>query len=269
MASHWWEAPITHGYITQFEGPGTDTPHFADDMGMPMDTPLEAPLPGVVKQADYAIWDGVPGGGEVFVQPDAGGDEYYMYHLDMINVSPGQHLNAGDIIGLSGGQNSGGHHPTNPRWSSGPHLHFGWFTKYTPTPDGTLPFGPDPTPEILSLRAGHPGNPPGNNGNGGNGGQGGGSWIDQLANAFGNAFGNMFTSVITSFTGQFGTWFSGQWDIFKMWIGGEVRDFMMRGIVFIFGSVLVILGVLDLILAFVEPDLQKIAGEIGKAALAA
>src|SRR5207248_205005 len=92
-------------------------------------------------KADYQAW-----GGEVFEKPDKGGPEEYVFHLDQINVKPGQHVKAGQIIGLSGGQTSGGSHPTSPQYSTGPHIHFGEFTAYKNTENGTIPFGPDPGP---------------------------------------------------------------------------------------------------------------------------
>lgn len=158
MAEAWFQYPIGHGYITQYEGAGTDTPHFADDVETPFHTPLTALLSGTVKQADYATWSGQPGGGEVFIQPDAGGPEYYYYHLDELDVSPGQHVQAGQMVGLSGGQNSGGMHNVSPMWSSGPHTHVGYFTQYTNTPAGSRPYGPDITPLLHDVGGPNGGN---------------------------------------------------------------------------------------------------------------
>lgn len=141
----WTNYPLTHGYIPQYQGPGTDTPHYAVDLGTPFHTPITSLVSGKVTQADYAVWSGKPGGGEVFVQPDSGGPQIYEYHLDQLNVRAGQHVNVGDLLGLSGGQNSGGSHPTDPMWSSGPHTHVGYFQKYVTTPAGGRPYGPDIT----------------------------------------------------------------------------------------------------------------------------
>src|SRR5260221_1564124 len=124
--ANWFDYPITHGYIPGYQGPGTDTPHYAYDLGTPFHTELTAPLAGTVKQADFAPW-----GGEVFVQPDNKSvPEYYMYHLDTEVVHAGQHVAAGQELGLSGGQTSGGSHPAQPRYSTGPHTHVGWWTKW-------------------------------------------------------------------------------------------------------------------------------------------
>lgn len=158
MTQAWFTYPIGHGYITNYQGAGTDTPHYADDVETPFHTPLTALLSGTVKQADYAVWSGQPGGGEVFVQPDAGGPEYYYYHLDELDVSPGQHVQAGQLVGLSGGQNSGGMHNVSPMWSSGPHTHVGYFSQYVQTPAGGRPYGPDITPLLKSVSGPNGGN---------------------------------------------------------------------------------------------------------------
>jgi murein DD-endopeptidase MepM/ murein hydrolase activator NlpD len=146
----WYSYPITHGYITSYQGPGTDTPHYALDIGAPMDTPVSFLQPGRIVKADYAPW-----GGEIFEQPSAGGPEEYFYHLDQIRASVGQQVSAGQVVGLSGGQTSGGAHPTAPQYSTGPHIHFGEFEKYVPTPDhGEIPYGPAPDALIAAANAG-------------------------------------------------------------------------------------------------------------------
>ncbi len=150
----WFAYPITHGYIPNYDPNQWDTPHYAVDIGMPQDTPVTAIKSGKVVQADYAVWGGQPGGGEVFIQPDDGSTEYYFYHFDQNKVSAGQHVNAGDVVGLSGGQNQGGSHPVSTEWSSGPHLHVGYFTQFTNTPVGSRPYGPDITSTIDFMRSG-------------------------------------------------------------------------------------------------------------------
>jgi len=126
-----------------------DTPHYAIDLGTPLDTPFFFLESGTITKADYADW-----GGEVFLRPDKPGrPQEYVYHLDEIDVSVGQHVGAGQLVGLTGGQTSGGHHPTNPRWSTGAHTHFGEFVNYTSSPIGTVPYGPDPSPLISEAKA--------------------------------------------------------------------------------------------------------------------
>lgn len=151
-ANSWFTMPINAGndYATTYKGPGTDTPHYAVDVETPMDTPLFFLEPGTIKVADYQPW-----GGEVYEQPDGGKPyEEYFFHLDQIQASVGQHVSAGQQIGLSGGQTSGGSHPTSPQFSTGPHTHFGLFTKFVSTQNGVIPYGPDPNPLIDEAKGG-------------------------------------------------------------------------------------------------------------------
>lgn len=150
----WVKKNITHGYITQKLANDSDSPHYAIDIGMPMHTPIGSVVNGTVYQADYAVWAGQPGGGEVFIHNSAGGPDWYVYHLDQINVKVGQKVSVGDLIGLSGGQNSGGFHPVSTMWSTGPHLHTGWFTGYKNTAIGSRPYGPDFTTYYRQLQSG-------------------------------------------------------------------------------------------------------------------
>lgn len=152
MAMQWYQYPITNGYSTSVVPGNFDTPHYADDIGTPFHTPITALEPGTIVQADYAAW-----GGEVFVKPDAGGPEYYYYHLDRNDVSAGQHVSAGQEIGLSGGENPGypgALHPTQPQYSTGPHTHVGFWTSWTSGPNGTIPFGPDITSLLNAIKTG-------------------------------------------------------------------------------------------------------------------
>ena len=152
----WYDDPIFQGnaYATTYKGPGTDTPHYAYDMQTPFHTPLTAPTSGTVKVADYQAW-----GGEIFVQPDNTSlPEWYFYHPDEVDVHVGQHVNAGQVIALSGGENPGypgAEHPAQPQWSSGPHTHVGWFTKWVTPPEtgSTIPYGPDPA-NLLQMAKG-------------------------------------------------------------------------------------------------------------------
>lgn len=145
----WYANPITHGYISSYDPSVWDTPHYAVDIAMPLHTPVTALKSGTVVQADYAPW-----GGEVFIQPDDRSTEYYYYHFDENEVATGQHVNQGQEVGLSGGQNQGGVHPVPSEWSSGPHTHIGYFTNWTSTPIGTRPYGPDITPLINQAKIG-------------------------------------------------------------------------------------------------------------------
>jgi murein DD-endopeptidase MepM/ murein hydrolase activator NlpD len=174
----WFSYPVSHGYIPSYSASIPDTPHYALDFGTPQGTPFFFLESGTIRVADYAVWDGKAGGGEVFIQPDAGGPQEYGFHLDQVDVKAGQHVKAGDVVGYTGGQTAGGQHPTDPAWSTGPHLHFGLFSGYVNTPIGQRPGGPDPSPLIQKALAGeiniigggetgYTGTVPSDNGNGG------------------------------------------------------------------------------------------------------
>lgn len=106
----WYDYPISQPFHAGHDG---------IDFAVPMGTPLFFLESGTISTADYQDW-----GGQVFLSQDDGGIEFH-YHLDDIVVRPGQHVAAGQLIGYSGGQTSGGKHPTKPQWSTGPHTHYG------------------------------------------------------------------------------------------------------------------------------------------------
>jgi murein DD-endopeptidase MepM/ murein hydrolase activator NlpD len=150
-SGQWFDFAINqeNDYATTYKGAGTDTPHYAVDIEAPQDTPFYFLQPGKIVKSDYQAW-----GGEVFEQPDSGGQEEYVYHLDEIETTIGAHVNAGQVVGLSGGQTSGGSHPTSPQYSSGPHIHFGFFQKYIDSQNGIIPFGQNPNTLISEAKAG-------------------------------------------------------------------------------------------------------------------
>jgi murein DD-endopeptidase MepM/ murein hydrolase activator NlpD len=149
--TQWFQYPINQGndYVLSYKGVGTDTPHAAVDVEAPQDTPFYFLEPGTIVKADYQAW-----GGQVFEQPAGKNYQEYVYHLDQIDVKVGQQVKAGQRIGLSGGQTSGGSHPTSTQYSTGAHIHFGEFTKYEDSENGVIPFGPDPNPLIDAAKNG-------------------------------------------------------------------------------------------------------------------
>ncbi len=116
MAGHWYDYPVTESYSPPKE--------YGTDIGTPFHTQITELYGGTVFKADYAPW-----GGEVGVRVNIPGkgivNEYYQ-HLDVLNVSPGQQIRIGDLIGLSGGQLTGGSHPVSRQYSSGPHTEYGF-----------------------------------------------------------------------------------------------------------------------------------------------
>jgi len=85
--------------------------HRGLDIAMPEGTKLKAVEEGTIHLADYGS---VNSGKTVFIDT-ADGHKIIYGHLSKFNVSEGQHVNPGDVVGLSG---NSGH-------STGSHLHLG------------------------------------------------------------------------------------------------------------------------------------------------
>ena len=92
------------------------------DIGTPFHTPITSLTPGVVTGTGY-----YGGGGVVSVESIVNGApaEVYYQHLDTISVSKGSIVGPGTQLGLSGGQLSGGSHPSTAQFSNGPHTEVG------------------------------------------------------------------------------------------------------------------------------------------------
>ena len=124
-----FHAPVA-GYVSQPFGPtsfsleppitydGIFYPHFHTglDIAAPMDTPLHAAANGVVLLATSSVdvTGHLAGYGNYVVIGHSGGFMTLYGHLDKLLVSPGQYVQAGDVIGLLG----------STGWSTGPHVHF-------------------------------------------------------------------------------------------------------------------------------------------------
>lgn len=139
MAANWWDAfPITQRFGASEPGYGSGT-ETGTDYGTPLHTVITSPFAGVVQSAGYFPW-----GGEVDVAVAVPGQpkikDQTVIHLDQISVKPGQKVTAGSVLGVSGGQLSGGAHPVSSAYSSGPHTELDFFsgkpfasTSYDPT----------------------------------------------------------------------------------------------------------------------------------------
>ena len=98
-------------------------PHNATDYNVPIGTPVLAPADGqvvYVRGSTDDTGDPVPVGNHFLIQHEQGYRTFYA-HLEKILVAPGQVVNRGDVIALSG--NTG----TSPdgKWKTiYPHLHF-------------------------------------------------------------------------------------------------------------------------------------------------
>lgn len=92
-------------------------PHYGVDFAAPKGTPIEAPAPGVVTLVDKDMYFT---GGTVILDHGHGISSVFI-HLSRIDVSVGQRLDQGEVIGAVGATGR----------ATGPHLHWGvnWFKK--------------------------------------------------------------------------------------------------------------------------------------------
>jgi murein DD-endopeptidase MepM/ murein hydrolase activator NlpD len=109
--------PSPYGFEFAYVYQGVAYPHFHTglDIGVGMGTPITAAADGVVVLAGTNVVGGKPVGYGTYVVIAHGGGLYTLYgHLSQLAVSAGQHVQAGEEIGLSGSTGN----------STGPHLHF-------------------------------------------------------------------------------------------------------------------------------------------------
>ena len=88
---------------------GRISPHYGTDFAMPVGTAVEAPADGVVRR----VTRGLLAGNYVVLDHGNGYQTRYM-HLSKVRVHPGDTVQQGQVIGLSG----------NTGRSTGPHLHY-------------------------------------------------------------------------------------------------------------------------------------------------
>lgn len=110
---------ITQGFKWSWANPQG---HSGIDLKADFHTPLTSAVSGTVIGAQYRDW-----GGQVDIRFSLNGEPFVLtyVHLDVIDsrVQIGEPIVAGTLIGLSGGQITGGAHPAG-KYSRGPHLHF-------------------------------------------------------------------------------------------------------------------------------------------------
>jgi murein DD-endopeptidase MepM/ murein hydrolase activator NlpD len=92
--TNWLQATITQG----FGVPGPDQGHSGIDFAEPNNTPLYFPVGGTVVDTSWYA-----GGGRVAVQLPGSSIIEYFLHLNSISVKPGDTIQAGQIVGYSGG----------------------------------------------------------------------------------------------------------------------------------------------------------------------
>lgn len=131
MATPWWQLGITQAHGQNGE--------LGVDVGTPFHTNITDIFSGTVVDAGYHAWGGqvdiattLPNGQHVIEQ---------FLHLDQIaaGITTGAQVVAGQFLGLSGGQTSGGAHPASTQFSTGPHTEFGL---YSGTPGASTALDP-------------------------------------------------------------------------------------------------------------------------------
>ncbi len=115
----WWENHITKRFMGGWSGSGEN----GVDIGMPQGTPVYALSGGRI------VGHGYYGGGGVVSVQEAPGRVWYYQHLDLnepgIESGATRQVAPGQLVGWSGGQLSGGNHPSSSRFSGGPHIEVG------------------------------------------------------------------------------------------------------------------------------------------------
>lgn len=109
--------PTSYSFEFPYVYQGVAYPHFHTgvDIGVGLGTPIGAAADGVVVLAGTNVVDGRPVGYGTYVVISHGGGLYTLYaHLSELRVAAGDHVRAGQLIGLSGSTGN----------STGPHLHF-------------------------------------------------------------------------------------------------------------------------------------------------
>lgn len=115
-AAEHWQAPMTHLRVSSFFGVDhlkRGRPHAGMDFAAPTGTPVTASSDGVVVESTNR-YRGEAKYGEVIVIEHANGLRSVYAHLHRRRVQPGEHVAAGQLIGISGGTGE----------VTGPHLHF-------------------------------------------------------------------------------------------------------------------------------------------------
>jgi murein DD-endopeptidase MepM/ murein hydrolase activator NlpD len=109
--------PSQYGFEFPYVYQGVSYPHFHTglDVGVGLGTPISAAADGVVVLAGTNVVGGAVVGYGTYVVIAHGGGLYTLYgHLSRLGVAAGDHVRAGQVIGLSGSTGN----------STGPHLHF-------------------------------------------------------------------------------------------------------------------------------------------------
>src|SRR5579859_2239277 len=137
----WWDVCNNGTTCTPWNPGGAGAPASAGgqrndySIPLPVGTPVTSPVSGIVLDNHtsgggyYSAYGRQPWGGEVDVLtflPQYGGLVVVnLLHMDTVRAKPWDRVRAGDVLGTSGGQTSGGTWPSSPQFSSGPHMGIG------------------------------------------------------------------------------------------------------------------------------------------------
>lgn len=152
MTQAWYQYPTSQAYGQNGEE--------GIDLATPFHTPITALFGGTVRWAGRTQWACGSSGGEVTIVcniPGKGVLTSYYLHLDTVAVNVNDTVNPGQLIGLSGGQTSGGQWPVincpqkGITYSTGPHIEFGFNASWVSGPGYHI----DPTPYITMARNGN------------------------------------------------------------------------------------------------------------------
>jgi hypothetical protein len=234
---------------SQYNNPPVE---YGVDYSVPFHTPVPAIWGGKVIFAGRTQWSANPSdssGGLVEVLsnvPGIGQQVSYYLHLDTANVQVGQQINPGQIVGLSGGQLSGGNWPVSPKYSTGPHIEVGFNAPFLPVK------GPgknqNPLPFIKqALQNGVPMN-----------GQGSGSTSSGTTSG---TSGYNTGSSLFDFSGLV----SAINNLPNTIISGLVsNEYFQRGVILFIGILVILIAIL--VIFFSDPDRRQLIMEAGAAA---
>lgn len=220
--------------ITQLYNPPNE---YGVDIAMPMSTPVQSLYSGTVVGAGRTQWSSNPSdssGGYISILtnvPGLGDVVYYILHLDTLasGIGQGSTISAGEQIGTSGGQNSGGNWPAAPQYSTGTHIEEGFGNPFL-TPPGLPTTNVDPLSYLQQASINVTGGVPS------------GSVVPatsltttglipsptDIANAIANSIGTIVTNIIKTISQS---------------------DFVQRGVIISAGFVIVIVGIIILFIA--------------------
>lgn len=117
------ELPSQHVNTLDFGENRGSYSHHGEDLPIPQGTPVSIVVPGTVRQAQFS---NNAAGGNILITHEDGKETRYL-HMSQINVAPGQKVESGQVIGLTGGAPG----TKGAGRSSGPHLHFEYYPSTT------------------------------------------------------------------------------------------------------------------------------------------